>query len=71
MYHILCANSDIITPNGYRNGASFVGYLMETYGKERVLYYIYDTGWTAEPIDKTFDELVADWLEYIKKYSIM
>jgi hypothetical protein len=57
--------------NGYFNGASFVGYLVETYGKERTLNYIYDTGRTAEPIEKTHKELVADWIEYINtNYNI-
>jgi hypothetical protein len=43
---------------------------METYGKERTLNYIYYTGRTAEPIEKTFDELVADWLQYLENYKI-
>jgi hypothetical protein len=67
-YHFIVNDYDVTATGPYEIGASFVGYLMDTYGKERTLNYIYDTGWNVEPIEKTFDELVADWLEFIDKY---
>jgi hypothetical protein len=68
VYHIMAHYESAAAPSSYFTGASFVGYLMDTYGKERTLNYIYDTGRTAELIEKTYQELVKDWLRYLEKY---
>ena len=54
-------------PNSsYESGASFVGYLVNQYGEQEVIYYVCsDNEYNAE-WDKSYNELVQDWKMYIK-----
>ena len=55
-------------PNAsYNAGSSFVGYLVEQYGEqEAIAYIISDNEYNAE-WDKSYDELVQDWNQYIEE----
>ena len=46
------------------SGASFLNYLAKQYGEQTVIQSIYGGG---EPLPKTHDELVADWLAYLNE----
>ena len=51
----------------YDAGSSFVGYLVEQYGEqEAIAYGISDSDYNAE-WDKSYDELVQDWNQYIEE----
>ena len=51
----------------YDAGSSFVGYLVEQYGEqEAIAYIISDNEYNAE-WDKSYDELVQDWNQYIEE----
>ncbi len=54
----------------YSSGASFVAYLVDCYGLQEVIEYIgADKKYNAE-WDKSYEELVQEWLEYLgKKYA--
>ncbi len=54
----------------YSSGASFVAYLVDCYGLQEVIGYIgADKKYNAE-WDKSYEELVQEWLEYLgKKYA--
>lgn len=47
----------------YWAGASFVGYLVNQYGLESVIQYIYGTG---EPLSKPITTLTKDWIEFLQ-----
>lgn len=50
----------------YQSGSSFVGYLIDQYGEQAVIAYVFsDNKYNAE-WDKSYDELVQDWRKYIK-----
>ena len=62
---------EIKNPNAsYNAGSSFVGYLVDQYGEQETIDYILsDNDYNAE-WDKSYDELVQDWNQYIEeKYS--
>lgn len=50
--------------NGYIPGASFIGYLITRFGEEKVIKIICETHDFGE---YTYEELVADWLEFIEE----
>lgn len=54
-------------PNStYLSGSSFVGYLVDQYGEQAVIAYICsDDTYNAE-WDKSYRELVQDWIDYIE-----
>lgn len=58
-------------PNySYESGASFIYYLCDTYGERKVIDYVCDNHDLTTLTDKTYDELVEDWKNYIEdKYS--
>ena len=55
-------------PNtSYQSGSSFIGYLIEQYGEQAVIAYVCsDDEYNAE-WDKSYEELVRDWRNYIRK----
>ncbi len=55
-------------PNAtYNAGASFMGYLVQQYGEqEAIAYVISDNGYNGD-WDKSYDELVQDWNQYIEE----
>lgn len=53
----------ITDPNrSYLAGSSFIQYLVNQYGEERVIQHIYGSG---DALPKTYPELVQDWNTYI------
>ena len=64
-------NNDVYDPDhNYRTGASFIYYLNDTYGERKIIDYICDNHDLTTFTDKTYDELVEDWKNYIEeKYS--
>ena len=65
----LCVYYDgLKNPNDtYNAGASFMGYLVNQYGEQEAIAYVisdneYNTDW-----DKSYDELVQDWNQYIQE----
>lgn len=50
--------------DGYAPGASFIGYLITRFGEEKVIKIICETHDFGE---YTYEELVADWLEFIEE----
>ena len=55
-------------PNStYESGASFIGYLISQYGEQAVVAYVCsDDEYNAE-WNKSYDELVQDWNQYIEE----
>lgn len=54
---------DYVDPNkNYLSGASFVSYLVDQYGVDNVVQYLFGSG---EPLPKSYTGLVNDWLEYL------
>lgn len=52
-------------PNlNYATGSSFVQYLVHQYGVERVVQHIYGD---REPLPKSYDELVAGWVQFVRE----
>ena len=47
-------------------GASFIHYLVKTYGEQETIDYILVNCDLSTLTDKSFDEVVADWKEYLK-----
>lgn len=73
LFNIWVYINGITDPNandGYRTGASFLGYLINQYGEQTVIHSIFGDG---EPLPKSHEELVNDWLAYLdetyKEYS--
>lgn len=65
IYDLICYSGGATNPNhggGYIAGASFISYLVKQYGEQTVFQAIYCG---AEPLPRTHDELVADWLAYL------
>ena len=54
-------------PNAtYYSGASFVGYLAEQYGEQEVIAYILSDNEYNADWEKSYDELVQDWNQYLE-----
>lgn len=54
-------------PNdSYESGASFVYYLCDTYGEQKIIDYVCDNHDLTTVTDKTYDELVEDWKNYME-----
>lgn len=73
IYDLICYSGGATDPNqgdGYIAGASFINYLAKQYGEQTVIQSIYGGG---EPLPKSHEELVADWVAYLnetyKEYS--
>lgn len=66
-----CYYYDISSPNqSYRAAASFLHYMVTTYGEQTAIGYYLSHNGTFVELDKSFDELTADWKEYLdSKYS--
>ena len=51
-------------PNkNYLSGAAFVSYLVNQYGVDNVIAYLFGSG---KPLPKTYDALVDDWRSYLE-----
>lgn len=50
----------------YEAGVSFIYYLCDTYGERRVIEYVCDNHDLTTVTDKSFDELVLDWKNYLE-----
>lgn len=73
MYGLAVYARRLTTPNagdGYGAGASFIHYLVSEYGEDTAFNYICSRNGKYAELDRTFDELVSDWLAYLsKKYA--
>ncbi len=70
IYHAGAAHAGYTHPNqsygGYNSGASFTGFLVETYGDSTVIDFIYSGGEDYSGyFGRTYDELVSDWREFL------
>ena len=57
----------IKNPNFNDSGSSFVGYLVEQYGEQAVIAYVLSDNEYNAVWDKSYDELVQDWNQYIEE----
>ena len=67
VYDLISYSGGATDPNqakGYIGGASFINYLAKQYGEQTVLQAIYCGG---EPLPKSHEELVADWVAYLNE----
>lgn len=67
VYDLMCYSEGITDPDQYRGyftGASFINYLVQQYGEQTVIQSLYGDG---EPLPKTHEELVAEWVAYLNE----
>lgn len=68
LWDILVHGYGYTDPNsGYESGASFIGYLVDQYGEQAVISYVCSDSEYNEEWEKTYDELVQDWNQYIEE----
>ena len=54
-------------PNAsYVTGASFVDYLCDTYGEQKIIDYVCDNHDLTTVTDRTYEELIEDWKNYME-----
>ncbi len=51
----------------YGSGASFIYYLCDTYGERKIIDYVCDNHDLTTFTDKTYEELVEDWKNYMEE----
>lgn len=71
VYNLLIYAGSFYDPNAsYETGASFVFYLCDTYGERKIIDYVCDNHDLTTVTDKTYEELIEDWKNYMEdKYS--
>ncbi len=68
LWDILVHGYGYTDPNSsYESGASFIGYLVDQYGEQAVISYVCSDSEYNEEWEKTYDELVQDWNQYIEE----
>ena len=66
LVHLQYPTGNLDPDFSYATGASFVNYLINNYGEQKVLDYILDNHDFSTLTSKSFDEVVADWKAYIQ-----
>ena len=64
VYDLICYGEGHSAPIAGITGASFINYLVQQYGEQTVIQSIYGDG---EPLPKTHEELVVEWVAYLNE----
>ena len=63
-----CVNGKTLQKDPYTSGASFIRYLILTFGEEETLHYLLESHDFATLTDASFTDTVADWRAYLQEH---